>query len=1054
MPLDLDENPNAVTYRSPRRLRETLQERKDAIIEISDEDSDEEILQAAPSPRPGPDPGPELGRSVIPIPSDSEADTTDSTDSDLKIMDRPPNKRSRPTGESESDSPGSPSRANGKRRATPANPRAMMGAALGQDRPNLQFPPRPQPTEDPMDMFWPEDLNDLNDEPEPKAKGPKKKKEDKPAPYYVDTQLEVKMYRGPGYESFPVALGTIEGHKEICQKWDEDTIVKAERKINMLQNARVNSYVVHGTDSESNDDSVDERREAIEKKCLESVIQVFPDIDRAFVTMKIRATSVLHQAPRQDPLADDVDDHTDEDYEIQSLDAPAVAGRIITEILDMPSYPKAPSSKRRIPEKKPAEDGSGITITWNRSLPKDGMYRRDATILLAKHFLHVPTHFIDQQVKAKNSIFNAFIAIHDLENRYYELQPRPYPRRKLSRNGIEKKYMLKHQDLRIADEYAHRVNEFQAARQHVAREALKDAAKKAKDESEEVNLAEHKKSGALMECQCCYDTETPLNRTVPCTAEVPHYFCFGCVEGLADTQVGMLQYEMLCMDASGCCAKLSREDVGRAIPIITFDRLEFNQQQAEIAAAKIEGLEQCPSCDYQAICGDLLEEPLFNCQNSECCVVSCRKCRKLNHVPKTCEEAAKDRIQSLRHMIEEARSEAIIRTCRHCQAKIIKDFGCNKMNCTRCGSIFCYNCNADISALGNNAYTHFDPTRCILYDTPNVDRHEGEADKAEKEAIAKAKAEDSELNEEDLRIALSTSGPVITRPQHLMNLLNHPGANLILRDQNQAAARLNQRQQRAQMLQAQVAQLEALRARPEINAALNNLRGPEERNGANGGVNLDARMQELRRLHQDLNRRHAEALNRHVQPPMPRQTAGMIQPPTMAPIPPPNMGITFPAVMLPQPPLQYVPQFQNDGFADMAMNFMHDPPIGLDMQRVQPMMEELLNPDARAQQLQPSGLLEYPRFQDNNGNPTTAAHFAALQQHNFQVQFREARLRAMQPFAGAPVNYHPNVPIPLDGVGAQPPPGALPRAPNPPFQFLEFPGDNVPGGARGTDRQN
>ena len=201
------------------------------------------------------------------------------------------------------------------------------------------------------------------------------------------------------------------------------------------------------------------------------------------------------------------------------------------------------------------------------------------------------------------------------------------------------------------------------------------------------------------------DGETPLNRVVPCTADEPHYFCFACVEGLADTQVGMLKHEMLCMDASGCTAKLSREDFGKAIPITTFDRLELNQQQAEIMAANIEGLEQCPSCDFKAICGDVKEEPIFFCQNPECSRASCRHCQKDNHAPQTCEQAGQDKVLNALHLIEEARSEAIIRTCRKCKAKIVKEFGCNKMTCTRCSSLFCYNCNEDITHLAGNAYT-------------------------------------------------------------------------------------------------------------------------------------------------------------------------------------------------------------------------------------------------------------------------------------------------------------------------------------------------------------
>lgn len=40
-----------------------------------------------------------------------------------------------------------------------------------------------------------------------------------PPPYYYETKFDVEMYRGPGFERFPVVLGTVEGHHEICDRW-------------------------------------------------------------------------------------------------------------------------------------------------------------------------------------------------------------------------------------------------------------------------------------------------------------------------------------------------------------------------------------------------------------------------------------------------------------------------------------------------------------------------------------------------------------------------------------------------------------------------------------------------------------------------------------------------------------------------------------------------------------------------------------------------------------------------------------------------------------------
>ncbi|ETI20882.1 hypothetical protein G647_07225 [Cladophialophora carrionii CBS 160.54] len=858
IPRDLDELPDTTVYRSPRRVREALEERNEPVIEVSDDDEAEggqpaELPPAYRVPA-------EAGREVIAIDSSSDAD---GSDMDVVILPpAPTHKRSRADGSSQDGSPHPPARTGMKRRAPPVDPPALIDTAPLQMRPNLELR-RDEPAPDQklrhdalasdlktQQYAWPPNptlpvaIPTASGSSHPtyrKSKPSKKKEEPKEPPYYVDSRLEVKMYRGPGYERFPVALGTVEGHQELCDKWDADLVTKREKRLAKLQREQKMGYMTYDIESSSDDDVAVEHNAALQKRCLDSVLDVFPDIERAFVQKKIR-----EELPKSRYVEDDDDD-------LIVLGPPPLAEKIISEIVELKSYPKERSSNATASKTSSAVDGTGITITWNRTLPKDDMYMKDATILIAKHFPHVPSHFVDAMVKEKKSIFDTYVAVHELEDQYYTVHAKPYARRKQPRPDLEKKYLLKASDRRVPGEYAHRVNELQAAKQYVMREEIKEAARKAKEEAEALNLAEHIQSGAIMECQCCYDAQVPLNRVVPCTAEVPHNFCFTCVEGLADTQVGMLQHEMLCMDDSGCEAKLSHEDVGRAIPITTFDRLELNEQQAEIVAANIEGLEQCPCCDYKAICGDIKEEPVFFCQNPECSRATCRRCKKDDHAPKTCEEASVDKVLSARHLIEEARSAAVIRTCRKCGAPILKEFGCNKMSCTRCGSAFCYVCNDDITDFPGGSYNHFGP-KCILYDEPGYNRHEKEAIEAEKEAIAKAKAMNADLDESQLRIDPEIKEP---RTAAMQNLLDHPAGGVFMRDINNRALRINDQQLHMQQLQARVEQLEARRPDREVGQIL------AEARALAGGFGMDnipppeARLQQLRQL-QELQRRARE----------------------------------------------------------------------------------------------------------------------------------------------------------------------------------------------------
>ena len=91
------------------------------------------------------------------------------------------------------------------------------------------------------------------------------------------------------------------------------------------------------------------------------------------------------------------------------------------------------------------------------------------------------------------------------------------------------------------------------------------------------------------------------------------------------------------------------------------DRL---QQQEELSAAGLEGLTNCPFCDFSAICESVEIDKEFRCMNPECERISCRLCMKETHVPLTCSQHEKDSKLNVRHAVEEAMSEALFRKCR------------------------------------------------------------------------------------------------------------------------------------------------------------------------------------------------------------------------------------------------------------------------------------------------------------------------------------------------------------------------------------------------------
>ncbi|KAJ0156890.1 hypothetical protein CTA2_12744 [Colletotrichum tanaceti] len=82
--------------------------------------------------------------------------------------------------------------------------------------------------------------------------------------------------------------------------------------------------------------------------------------------------------------------------------------------------------------------------------------------------------------------------------------------------------------------------------------------------------------------------------------------------------------------------------------------------------AGIENLERCPFCPYAAEYPPANTNREFRCDNLDCQKVSCRLCREETHIPKTCEENARDNGIKAEHEIEEAMSAAMIRKCNKC----------------------------------------------------------------------------------------------------------------------------------------------------------------------------------------------------------------------------------------------------------------------------------------------------------------------------------------------------------------------------------------------------
>ncbi|KAK2810869.1 hypothetical protein FQN49_008501, partial [Arthroderma sp. PD_2] len=459
---------------------------------------------------------------------------------------------------------------------------------------------------------------------------------------------------------------------------------------------------------------------------MRNIHTLFPDICPGYVATLYKQKSVGKSRPSEEDLID--------------------------AILEKESYRTLSDTKRR----KLDEGKVERKIRWGDgdNVNRDSHYWKSCKSILKLDFPLVPPYYCDKLVRDKACLYKAYLDLDNTETMYETLNPKPYRREKSSRRRTDICWSEEREIAKLRGSDIGR--ELQDARDERRRRTVTRALKEQEVDREAKNLAAHAATGGLVECCCCY-TDTPLNRMVSCTATDGHLFCKTCMKSNAESQIGMMKYKIHCMDMSGCTSNFTKDALVESIGDALVNKIADLEQRDEIEKAGIEGLEECPFCDYKEIYPPVEEDREFRCQKPGCRKVSCRKCHETSHIPKSCEEMQKEKRIPIRQKVEEAMSEAIIRICpnQKCRTPIIKDFGCNKMWCTKCGKVMCYICKKDITQAG---YQHFTettevPGRCMLHDSTAPSRiHADEALKAHRATLEQVMKENPDLKEEDIGV--------------------------------------------------------------------------------------------------------------------------------------------------------------------------------------------------------------------------------------------------------------------------------------------------------------
>ncbi|KAF1835479.1 hypothetical protein BDW02DRAFT_495738 [Decorospora gaudefroyi] len=457
-----------------------------------------------------------------------------------------------------------------------------------------------------------------------------------------------------------------------------------------------------------------------EAACLQMVLSVLPDISVEYVLNVIREE--MSDATR----------------------TAAQCEHLVTDLLEGEPYPKEADEVRNNKRKRDeeAEDDVDRYEKGERDLEIDD-YEHNAAELLKDEFLNVPVRHITNVLKDQKTLYKAY-GVLEKQLRDYERIAKKFTKIRSSRNkrGIELQLIERGSQLPKELHAAKNKRELEAAKQLKAQEA---------DDAEEANLQQAQMTNQMGECACCFN-DVPLNRMISCNGDTVHFYCLDCPRQQIETQMGQSRCRPKCFGVDDCNGTFSRAQLQQVLSEKTFERLEHMQQMEDLKAADLDFLSECPFCDFKMECPPVEIDKEFRCQNTKCGKTSCRLCEKESHIPLSCEEAKKDGQLTLRHIVEEAMSAALIRHCNRCKHPFIKELGCNKMTCTHCRNIQCYVCSTNV-----NDYNHFGEIargKCPLHE--NIEsRHEQEVKRAAEEAMAKVRADNPGLSDADLMVKVS-----------------------------------------------------------------------------------------------------------------------------------------------------------------------------------------------------------------------------------------------------------------------------------------------------------
>jgi TRIAD3 protein (E3 ubiquitin-protein ligase RNF216) len=149
-----------------------------------------------------------------------------------------------------------------------------------------------------------------------------------------------------------------------------------------------------------------------------------------------------------------------------------------------------------------------------------------------------------------------------------------------------------------------------------------------------------------------------------------------------------------------CDCDVSILELERVLPRAMLEKLTQTETLNAVMSVPLENLVKCHCCGMPSIYERCKRNYVFKCPT--CKADTCLKCGMIAHPGLTCRQL---QLNDPTTLIAAKMNEALIRICPNCHAQFMKEVGCNRMECPRCHTWFCYYCRKLIPK--DVGYAHF-----------------------------------------------------------------------------------------------------------------------------------------------------------------------------------------------------------------------------------------------------------------------------------------------------------------------------------------------------------